>query len=434
MPSPRILTVSADDLGLSKESTDTILKCVDAGVVTSVSILPNGPAFEYAVAELTRRSKRPAVCAHVNLTEGRPLSNVHEVPLLVRANGTFIGTGKLALTYVWGSRKKRAQLRAQISRELLLQMTRVVNANLTLDGLWVDGHQHVHMLPFVFDELARLKEKVSIVHIRIPNEPFHVHLPFRYSFRHLLSHVLIGGYVLAFLGIYARRVASVRGIATNDWFVGVRYSGHMTHRPAESGLRAVVAESAGGETEVLFHPGIMDEAEPLEWSGNCEWYASSWRAKERAYVLSGEAKHLFETFRAGLLPAGPNIDKILRYGISGSVSAFTHLGALYVLTDIVGIWFVTANVLAFCAGLVVSFSLQKLWTFGDTRTQKVHHQALWYTLVQLVSLGIDTVLLYVLVAYAGWWYLGAQFLLLILLAVGNFFIFNKVIFKNHGDS
>jgi putative flippase GtrA len=240
--------------------------------------------------------------------------------------------------------------------------------------------------------------------------------------------------MLALLGIYGRRLARKAGIATNDWFVGVRYAGRMSAAATESGLRAIVASGEGGETELLFHPGEALSSEVLEWSGDCHWHFSPWRTKERAYLMSEHARVLYEEFRAGTLLPGTNLDKILRYIISGGLAAFTHLGALYILTDHVGMWFVTANVLAFCFGLIVSFGLQKLWTFGDRRSQGVHRQALWYALVQVLSLGIDTVLLYVLVTYAGWWYLGAQFLLLILIAVGNFFIFNRVIFRNHGNS
>lgn len=434
MSDTRLLTVSADDLGLSKGSTDSILACVDAGALTSVSVLPNGPAFEYAVAELSKRSVHPTLCAHLNLTEGRPLASTNDVPLLVTKSGTFRGTGYLARAYVWGSREKRRLLREQIALELSLQMNRVINAGMSEQGLWVDGHQHVHMLPFVFEEIVRLKERVPIVHIRIPNEPLSVHLPFRYSLAHTCHHVLIGGYLLMMLGVYGRRVARNAGIATNDWFVGIRYSGAMASAPVLSGLRAVVAEGGTGETEILFHPGILDATEALEWASNRAWYASPWRATEHAYVQSEEAKTAFKSFRKGLLPAGPTLDKILRYIISGGLAAVTHLGVLFLLTDIAGMWFVEANVLAFCLGFIVSFGMQKLWTFGDRQTKGVHHQAFWYALVQIGSLSVDTLLLYVLVTYAGWWYLGSQFLLLVLIAVGNFFIFNKVIFRNHGNS
>ncbi len=434
MHSSRQLLISADDIGLSKGNTDTILEGVDAGVLTNVSILPNGPAFAYAVEELKKRLGTVRVCAHLNLTEGRPLSRVHEVSLLVRPDGTFKGTGALARLYMFGSKQKRAQLRTQIYQELSLQVRQVEAANLSNEGLWVDGHQHVHMLPFVFEEIVRLKEQLPIAHIRVPREPLHIHWPFSYSLKHVLTHTIGGGYVLALLGIYGRRLARSAGIATNDWFVGVRYAGRMTSAATESGLRAVVAERAGGETELLFHPGEAGSSETLDWSGDCAWHFSPWRTKERAYVVSESARTVCEEFRRGTLSSGPNLDKILRYVISGGLAACTHLGALFVFTDVFGIWFVTANVLAFCVGLIVSFGLQKLWTFGDLRRERAHHQAFWYALVQSISLGVDTVLLYLLVTYAGWWYLAAQFVLLILIAVGNFFVFNYVIFKNHGDS
>lgn len=434
MTRSRVLIVSADDIGLSRGNTDSILACIDEGVLTNVSILPNGPAFEYAIQELSHRTSLSTISAHLNLTEGRPLLPRDEVSMLVGSDGVFLGVGGLVTAYMLSSRKRRIILREQISRELLAQIKRVLNSGCTDGALWVDGHQHVHMLPFVFEELVRLKTLVPIAHIRIPNEPFSIHWPFSYSVQHLWTHTLMGGYILAFLGAYGRRLAAHANIATNRWFVGVRYSGRMSADAATSGLRAVVAELGEGETEILFHSGESSSGETLEWSGDCNWHSSPWRAKERAYVTSTDAQKLFEVFRMGLLPAGPNLDKMLRYGISGGLAAFTHLGALYLFTDIVGMWFVEANVVAFCLGLIVSFSMQKLWTFGDRHVDGVHHQAFWYALVQVVSLCVNTALLYVLVTYAGWWYLGSQFLLLALIAVGNFFIFNKVIFKHHGDS
>src|SRR3989344_3721426 len=71
----RSVTVCADDFGLSRGITDSILQTVDEGPVTQVSVIPNGEAVEYALAEYRRRSDRLALAVHVNLTEGKPLSS-----------------------------------------------------------------------------------------------------------------------------------------------------------------------------------------------------------------------------------------------------------------------------------------------------------------------------------------------------------------------
>lgn len=434
MSATRNLIVSADDLGLSKENTDTIFEAVDNGALTSVSILANGPAFLYAIDEYRLRKESLALRVHLNLTEGKPLG--HNVSLLVTSDGNFKSLAHLAGTYYLSSRAVRTQIREQVSQELALQMRRVLDTRVAGESLSVDGHQHVHMLPFVFEEIVSLKSVLPIAHIRIPREPFNLASwsPFAYPLSHVIVHLVVGGYFLMFLSVRACEKARRAGIATNEWFVGIRYSGRMTEQTAQSGLRAVVAEGGVGETELLFHPGSVPNDMPLDWSGDCGWHYSPHRTTERMFLMSPEAKVLFNSFRTGTLQAGSNLDKVLRYLVSGGTAAFAHLGTLYLLTEFLGLWYLAANTWAFLLGLVVSFSLQKLWTFKDTRTTGVHHQAFWYALVQMVSLGVDTVGLYLLVEYVHLWYLAAQFMLLVGIAVGNFFIFNKVIFKHHGHS
>lgn len=121
--------------------------------------------------------------------------------------------------------------------------------------------------------------------------------------------------------------------------------------------------------------------------------------------------------------------QLLRFLISGGVTVLTELTFLYVLTHYFGIWYMFSLVFAFAIAFVVSFSLQKFWTFADKRTDGIHIQASSYLFVTLANLAVNAVLLYVLVQFAGFWYIYAQICIDALIAVSSFFIYKFIIFQ-----
>ena len=126
-----------------------------------------------------------------------------------------------------------------------------------------------------------------------------------------------------------------------------------------------------------------------------------------------------------------NIWLLIRYGISGVIGIVTNIVTLYILTDLLGIWYLASAVLAFCITLVVTFSLQKYWTFKDHEGE-IMTQGVTYTIIALTSLVIGTVSLYVAVDVFKFWYLGSQVVIMCALAGWNFlankyFTFNTLI-------
>ncbi len=430
--SMRNLIVSADDIGLSKTNTDSILETVDKGAVTSVSILANGLAFSYAVEKVRERTGL-RVAIHLNLTEGKALTPHEEIPLLTTIAGDFkLSSAGLWSQYLFAPKKARDAFRVQVKKELRAQIS-VVRTALGYaheQRIPVDGHQHVHMVPFVFDVLISLVDECALQCVRIPNEPLYIaRVPFT---RVGLMHV-VGLFGIHALAKSARRKATRAGMHTNDAFVGLLYSGYVSKEVAEAGLAACVVHHPK-ETEILFHPGVAGESELNVWKGNTAWHTDTARGVEHSYVMSEDAVTLFNAFKNGTLSAGPDLFKILRYLISGGTAAFFHLGTLFLIIEYTHLWYVYANMFAFGVGLSISFFLQKFWTFTGHAPGRVHHQVFQYTAMQLTSLGITTGGLYLLVEYLHMWYLLAEFLLVLGVAVGNFFISNTLIFKKHGIS
>lgn len=123
------------------------------------------------------------------------------------------------------------------------------------------------------------------------------------------------------------------------------------------------------------------------------------------------------------------VAKIARYLFSGGVSAFTDIALLYIFTDLLHIWYLTASILAFLVAFLVSFSLQKFFTFQDHSREGMHGQAAVYFLVSGANLLINTALIYLFVQYAGFHYIVAQIVTSIMIAVESFIIYGTFIFK-----
>lgn len=129
----------------------------------------------------------------------------------------------------------------------------------------------------------------------------------------------------------------------------------------------------------------------------------------------------------------PQQMKIVRYVISGGMATVTNLLFLFIFTDLVGIWYVLSAILSYLISFVVSFSLQKYWTFGDDSNDRIGTQAVWYILVTTANLGLNTLGIFVLVHYGHVYYLLAQLIVSFLIAIESYFVY-RFVFRSKRDS
>lgn len=120
--------------------------------------------------------------------------------------------------------------------------------------------------------------------------------------------------------------------------------------------------------------------------------------------------------------------KILRFLISGGTTTVTEITLLYVLTEL-GLWYVFSLIVAFVVALLVSFTMQKFWTFENNGFDRISVQAPFYFINALGNLAVNAALLFVLVEYFQMWYLSAQIGVAGLIAIWNFSIYKFYIFR-----
>jgi chitin disaccharide deacetylase len=250
------LIVTADDVGLHPGMTRGALAACDAGIVTAVSVVAVGRAFPEAMELLRDRTGGPDVGIHLTLVGERPLSPPERIPSLVGRDGALL-SGYPALAQRWllgrlAPAEIEAELRAQIER-LLATGLQVVHAN---------AHQHLHVLPQIFEIVLRLAEEHGIRWVRIPAEPA---LGRRWTPR----AVQLAG--LNYLGRRGRRRLLERErLRAPEGTLGLLDAGRLTVERLRRILPLAV-EDAGSATELVCHPGIGDRELAAAYGWRYRW-------------------------------------------------------------------------------------------------------------------------------------------------------------------
>ncbi len=228
------------------------LQAHDRGLVTAVSVVANGGALAPA---LERLRDRPGLDAgvHLTLVGERPLSPPAAVPSLLGRGGAFLPHVRdFAQRYVLGGIAA-----AEVEAELRRQIERLLAGGLNL--VHVNSHQHLHVLPRVFDVVLRLAEEYRIPFVRIPREPAR-----RVSGRSVEIAVLNGVSRRA-----RRRLPDT--LKTVDRTVGLMDAGRLT---AER-LEAVLSDVGEGVSELVCHPGLGDRELAAAFSWGYGWEAET---------------------------------------------------------------------------------------------------------------------------------------------------------------
>ncbi len=243
----RSLVINADDLGLTVGVNDGIFDAHDRGVLTSASIFANAPATSNAVARAQRRPSLGVGC-HLTLVDGRPTLPPARVPSLIEDDGRCPRSWK---PFIVSCLLGRVSL-AEVELELTAQIDRIRSAGLALTHL--DAHKHVHAYPPIFSIVTRLAERFQIPVVRVPFERWPGLHGDTSQKRTAAGQALMNAAMLP----WARRdyrSAARAGVRTPH-FIGRTQTGVLS-APA---LAAMVRALPPGVTELMVHPGYVDEA------------------------------------------------------------------------------------------------------------------------------------------------------------------------------
>jgi predicted glycoside hydrolase/deacetylase ChbG (UPF0249 family) len=147
--------INADDLGMSQAVNDAIFGLLDAGRISSSTVLANGPCFEDAAKRVTDYP-RYSFGIHLNLTQFRPLTNSRALDPILDEAGSFTPLIRhVAID---------SQLARAIFDEWAAQIDLLRSAGVQVSH--IDSHHHVHTVPRLLPVLKRIQKAFGIRKIR----------------------------------------------------------------------------------------------------------------------------------------------------------------------------------------------------------------------------------------------------------------------------
>jgi predicted glycoside hydrolase/deacetylase ChbG (UPF0249 family) len=161
------IILHADDFGLDEQSTTATIECLEAGSLTSASVMANMPATGQAV-DYARRNDHISFGVHlVYVTDHheRPVANPVDIPTLIGHGTHFHSTRDLIARILQG----RVSV-ADIERETAAQIGRLIGMGLRITH--VDSHGHIHKYGVFRRALAAVLPKFGISRVRIAQDTY----------------------------------------------------------------------------------------------------------------------------------------------------------------------------------------------------------------------------------------------------------------------
>jgi len=113
-----------------------------------------------------------------------------------------------------------------------------------------------------------------------------------------------------------------------------------------------------------------------------------------------------------------NIRLFLKFCLVGCSNVIVTLTAFYVLYNFLAINYLIASIIAYSLGIVNSFTWNRLWTF-QIRKSNVKREFIRFLTVNLIGLGMNALIMFLLVEI-----IGANAFVAQVVAIGLVLIFN----------
>ena len=242
----KCVIVNADDFGFCGGVNKAIEKAYNDGVLTSTTIMAGADGIQEAV-EMAKSMPRLGVGVHLNLVQGKAVSQSDKTKCLIDENGEL----KYSPVKIAVKSMLCGKIREAIEIELTAQVQSVIDMG--IKPTHFDSHKHVHTFPSIYSIVVKVAEKFGIGAIRWPGESGKTcnsdwPLPSKGGKNRTLK-----------VSMMARmnRVQN-RKYIKNDAFFGVAHTGAAD----DEFWKAVCRNVGPGVTEVMVHPGYAEGMDP----------------------------------------------------------------------------------------------------------------------------------------------------------------------------
>lgn len=127
----------------------------------------------------------------------------------------------------------------------------------------------------------------------------------------------------------------------------------------------------------------------------------------------------------------PFLRRLFKFGVAGFVATFADLLLLYIFHGLFHLPLIFSTSAAFILSFVVSFILQKYWTFSNWNRELMYQQMFSYLMFAFFNLNINGWAMHFLVDTVGIQYLLSQVIVAALIGAESFFVYKFFIFRHY---
>jgi len=263
------IIVTGDDLGIAQEINKGILESYKNGILTSSALLMNAPYTKEGV-EIALRNPGLEVGIHLSIVEGISLRGEKST---VTDNLCYFND-KVCLIKDWKSFLKLYILGrinfSELEEELELQIIKFLEY--FRDIPFVNGTQHMHILPKVWKIILKLCLKYNVKAIRVPSLEYPSSLWLNKRLPFLIPFQLLGE--KAKCGLKKTNIKSPKRV------IGMQYSGKIS----ETILLKIFKNLPDKIVEIVIHPGY----ESMSLRTNLPWAYANFDWDTERYALQSE--------------------------------------------------------------------------------------------------------------------------------------------------
>lgn len=123
------------------------------------------------------------------------------------------------------------------------------------------------------------------------------------------------------------------------------------------------------------------------------------------------------------------LPQLFRYTFVGGFAFLVDFGLLYVLTEHAGAHYLLSATVSFVAGLLVNYTLSKVWVFNTSTYENKKLEFLLFAGIGIAGLAVNDACLWLLSSVLGLWYMLSKVITTIITYLWNFFARKYLLFR-----
>ena len=113
--------------------------------------------------------------------------------------------------------------------------------------------------------------------------------------------------------------------------------------------------------------------------------------------------------------------EFIKYAFVGGLCTLLDFVILYLLTTLGGVHYLVSSAISFALGVILNYVLCTYWIFSIHRVKRHSVEFVYYVLISLVGLGLNTLLMWLFTDRMGMWFMLSKLIAAGITLFYNFF-------------